>query len=256
MGTDNYTYEIPDKLNVDVANFIRQNGDPIMAQHIRTCDIECEELGLAYYEGLTGDTWNKKALDLTISGQLSDIEYLQAHKVVIRDKIQKVLHPSKSGLLIKNIFFQVNDVIPVIDLLQQEESLDLLSQDIQDAIARGEPSFCLDRLHTYATKYLRNICSKHGLSILDGDNYYPLHSLMGSLVKYYEKNNFIQSDFTKQALKMSISTFEKYNGVRNNQSYAHDNDVLNNTEAIYVIEVVNATLKYIRCIEENHIQLY
>lgn len=41
---------------------------------------------------------------------------------------------------------------------------------------------------------------------------------------------------------MSISTFEKYNQVRNQQSYAHDNEVLNKAEAMYVVRVISATL--------------
>ncbi len=50
---------------------------------------------------------------------------------------------------------------------------------------------------------------------------------------------------------MSISTFEKYNAIRNNQSFAHDNTVLNKPEAQYVIEIVSATLRLIKSVEDN-----
>ena len=60
-----------------------------------------------------------------------------------------------------------------------------------------------------------------------------------------------QSDFAEQALKMSISTFEKYNSIRNTQSYAHDNAVLNKAEATYVVTVVTATLTLIHKVENS-----
>lgn len=52
---------------------------------------------------------------------------------------------------------------------------------------------------------------------------------------------------------MSISTFEKYNHVRNQQSYAHDNEVLNNAEAMYVVSVVTATLTLLHEVENSHL---
>ena len=50
---------------------------------------------------------------------------------------------------------------------------------------------------------------------------------------------------------MSISTFEKYNVIRNQQSYAHDNKTLNKDEATYVVTVIAATLTLIQKIETN-----
>lgn len=50
---------------------------------------------------------------------------------------------------------------------------------------------------------------------------------------------------------MSISTFEKYNTIRNSQSYAHDNDVLNKAEATYVVTVITATLALIYDVENQ-----
>ena len=69
--------------------------------------------------------------------------------------------------------------------------------------------------------------------------------------KYYDLNNVFESDFVQQALKMSISTFERYNSIRNNKSYAHDNDVLNKAEATYVVTIITATLTLIHKIENQ-----
>ena len=78
-----------------------------------------------------------------------------------------------------------------------------------------------------------------------------MHSLAGALSKYYKENNVFQSEFAEQVLKMSISTFEKYNVIRNQQSYAHDNKTLNKDEATYVVTVIVATLTLIQKIETN-----
>lgn len=50
-------------------------------------------------------------------------------------------------------------------------------------------------------------------------------------------------------MKMSISTFEKYNTIRNDKSYAHDNEVLDKAEAEYVVTIVTATLTLIHKLE-------
>jgi hypothetical protein len=97
---------------------------------------------------------------------------------------------------------------------------------------------------------LREVCTKHGIETANnkGENY-SLHSLVGSLAKYYEKENVFDSDFAPIALKMSISAFEAFNDIRNNMSFAHDNVVLDKAEATYVITIVNAMITFIHEVE-------
>ncbi|MBR6413328.1 MAG: abortive infection family protein [Oscillospiraceae bacterium] len=45
------------------------------------------------------------------------------------------------------------------------------------------------------------------------------------------------------------AAFVKYNEIRNDKSYAHDNDVLDKAEATYVVSIVTATLSLINAIE-------
>ena len=72
-----------------------------------------------------------------------------------------------------------------------------------------------------------------------------MHSLGGMLLKYYHANNVFQSVFSEQAMKTSISLFDRYNSVRNDQSYAHDNDVLNKAEATLAVRIMTATISFI-----------
>lgn len=109
----------------------------------------------------------------------------------------------------------------------------------------------LDRLHTFSVKLIRELCEKKKIAILDDKGkQLPLHSLAGMLVKYYKKNNCFQSDFSEQVLKTSISLFDKYNNIRNDQSYAHDNEILNKSEAMLAVRIMTATLDFIYEFEE------
>ena len=140
---------------------------------------------------------------------------------------------------------------PGIDLPnKREDSLQTLLEDINNALARNKPELVLDRLHTFSTKLLRQICVNNGISVIDnkGTNL-PLHSLAGMLRKKYEQDALFQSSFTLIAIQNSISLFDKYNAVRNNQSYAHDNEVLDALEAEFAIRIMADLLTFIDKVE-------
>lgn len=123
---------------------------------------------------------------------------------------------------------------------------------LMQAISRNEPTLVIDRLHTFTVMYLRTLCQDKGIAVKnDRNESYPIHSLMGSLSKHYSDNENIQSEFSKQTLKMSISLFEKYNDLRNKKSYAHDNEILSNAEACYAIRMVSATICFLHEIERD-----
>jgi len=121
-----------------------------------------------------------------------------------------------------------------------------LHTDIMQALSRNEPTLVLDRLHTFSVKFIRELCDKKGIQTKDTNGKaYALHSLGGMLLKYYHANNVFQSVFSEQAMKTSISLFDRYNSVRNDQSYAHDNDVLNKAEATLAVRIMTATISFI-----------
>ena len=129
---------------------------------------------------------------------------------------------------------------------KQEDSLQTLLEDINNALARNKPELVLDRLHTFSTKLLRQICIDNGINVIDnkGTNL-PLNSLAGMLRKKYDKDVLFQSSFTLLAIQNSISLFDKYNGVRNDQSYAHDNEVLGTMEAEFAVRIMADLLTFI-----------
>jgi len=127
-----------------------------------------------------------------------------------------------------------------------DEDFSKLSKSIKDSIEKNEPESALDRLHTFVVKYVRELCSKHEI---DYEQNHPLHSLFGSYVKYLVNENLIESDMTERILKSSISVLEAFNDVRNNQSFAHDNPILNYNESILIFNDVSNVIKFIESIE-------
>jgi hypothetical protein len=56
---------------------------------------------------------------------------------------------------------------------------------------------------------------------------------------------------TKQIVRNGIGIFEKFNDVRNNKSFAHDNEVIASSEARFIFEFVTVFLRYIKRIENE-----
>ena len=67
--------------------------------------------------------------------------------------------------------------------------------------------------------------------------------------KHYEQNPVFDSDFVPLAIQNNIALFDRFNAIRNNQSYAHDNVVLGNMEAEFVVRTMINTISFIDAIE-------
>lgn len=133
----------------------------------------------------------------------------------------------------------------------ENESLEMLRQDIERNIANNTPEMAIDRLHTFCVKYLKDLCDKHGVVVSpDAHGHYALNNLAAELQKWYKSNNYIDSEFSLTAIRNSISLFDKFNFLRNNKSPAHDNEFLVKIEAEYVVKIVCDTMAFIDKIEK------
>lgn len=130
------------------------------------------------------------------------------------------------------------------------DTLKLVKEDIERNCNNNTPELALDRLHTFSTKFFRSVCKKHEISIEDSrGNEYPLQSLVGRLKNWYAENHYFDSEFSVVAIQNTINIFDKYNAIRNDQSAAHPNEVLNKAEAMYAVRIVAETLTFIDKIE-------
>lgn len=130
------------------------------------------------------------------------------------------------------------------------DTLKLVKEDIERNCNNNTPELALDRLHTFSTEFFRSVCKKHGIGTEDDrGNEYPLQSLVGRLKNWYAENHYFDSDFSVVAVQNTINIFDKFNAIRNDQSAAHPNEVLNKAEAMYAVRIVAETLTFIDKIE-------
>lgn len=128
----------------------------------------------------------------------------------------------------------------------EEKGFEALAKSVRDAIERNEPEAGLDRLHTFLFKYFRNLCNKYGITT---EREKPLHSLVGEYIKAIKTKGLIESEITERILKSTISIMEAFNKVRNDHSFAHDNEVLNYHESLLIFGHISSSIRFIESIE-------
>jgi hypothetical protein len=153
----------------------------------------------------------------------------------------------------KKIVARLKNENPVEDIgaltpNSREKDFALLAQSIKESIKKDQPEQALDRLHTFVIKYVRELCSRHGI-VFDKET--PLHSLFGLYVKFLQNNSLVESEMSGRILKSSISVLDAFNDVRNNQSFAHDNPILNKNEAVLIFNDISNTLRFVDSIERR-----
>lgn len=110
MGEFDFTYELPDNFDKRVVQFLQQAGKLKVVEAFQRCVYEHEDVGLAYYAGLKGDNWNKKAVDFTLEGLQDDITILKKEDRILKDAVGKSLRSSVSGYLVRNIVYFISDI--------------------------------------------------------------------------------------------------------------------------------------------------
>ncbi len=110
MGQFDFTYKLPNNFQKRVVQFLQQSGKINVAEAFQRCEYEYEDVGLAYYAGLVGDNWNKRAVDFTFEGLKDDITLLKNADSILKDAIGKTLRPSVSGYLVRNIVYFITDI--------------------------------------------------------------------------------------------------------------------------------------------------
>lgn len=140
-----------------------------------------------------------------------------------------------------------------VELPKQDiEDLQLIVHDIETNVTAGTPELAVDRLHTFTTQFFRNICRLHSIAITDDQgNNYSLEGNVAHLKKWYQDNNYFESEFCIVALQNTINIFAKFNEIRNERSAAHPNPLLEKAEAKYVVKIVAETLIFIDTIEKE-----
>jgi hypothetical protein len=166
-------------------------------------------------------------------------------------EIGKVIRGTEWYNECEKIVVRLKQSTPVPDLdalasLSDGRDFEVVAKAVRGAIDRNEPESGLDRLHTFVMKYLRTLCSQHGVSVTRDK---PLHSIFGEYVKRLRDGGNIESEMAVRILKSSISILEAFNDVRNNRSLAHDNEILDYDEALLIFNHVASSIRFVRSLE-------
>jgi len=128
-----------------------------------------------------------------------------------------------------------------------DTTLNKLRASIASDLISEKPDVALDRIHTYCVKRFRHLLASRGQTT---DPNAPLDGLFGSYGKLVRDTAAI-SDFALPMLRIQHKIFEFLNTARNKRSLAHDNELLELSEARFVIDCVLSSLAFIERIEET-----
>ena len=189
--------------------------------------------------------WSEEG-NLTVGTLLGDLlDYAESECGIAADDKDLVAARRTAARLIQD--GPVSE-IEALAATSDDRDFEAVAKAVREAIDKNEPEVGLDRLHTFVVKYVRSLCERAGISITREK---PLHSLFGEYVKSLDKEGILESAMTLRILKSSISTLEAFNKVRNNQSLAHDNPILNYEEALLIFNHVAASMRFLRSIERR-----
>ena len=142
-----------------------------------------------------------------------------------------------------------------IDLITpdfEDRTFEALTSSIRESLHRNEPDSGLARLQLVVARYYRLLSVKRGIETSKEN---PLNSLVGSNIKALKQEGAIESEMTERILKSSISIMGAFCKVRNDQSLAHDNELLNHDESLLIFGYVTSCLRFIQTIEKSALVL-
>ena len=182
---------------------------------------------------------------------LEEMISYEAVEVVRQDEPQEELEDLRERA--SQLVARLREGIEVADLgvfadEQQDSTFEALARQIQESVDNGRPEEALDRLHTYLTRYSRALCDRHAIEYSRST---PLHALFGSYVRYLRENELVESKASLTILSSSIKVLDDLNKVRNDQSLAHDNSLLNRNEATLIFRNISTSVKFIRGLERR-----
>ncbi|QBS13529.1 abortive infection family protein [Legionella geestiana] len=132
--------------------------------------------------------------------------------------------------------------------ISDDLDFNIVAQQVNDSIKKNQPEVGLDRLHTFIIKYIKTVCKPYGIEVPQTK---ALHSVFGEYVKALRANGHIETEMTERILKSSISVLEAFNHVRNDNSLAHDNPILNYEESLLIFNNISALVRFIKSIEHK-----
>lgn len=138
--------------------------------------------------------------------------------------------------------------IPIEDAIlnfTDDTTLAKLRASIASDLLAEKPDVALDRIHTYCVKRLRNLLAAKGQTY---DAATSLDALFGAYGRILKDTGAV-SEFALPVLRVQHKLFDGLNQARNKRSLAHDNDLMDPSEAQFIVDCTLASLAFIERIE-------
>lgn len=138
--------------------------------------------------------------------------------------------------------------MPIEDAIRDfsgDSTLVKLRASIASDLISEKPDVALDRMHTYCVKRLRHLLAAKGQEF-NSDT--ALDALFGAYGRLLKESGAV-SEFALPLLRVQHKVFDGLNHSRNKRSFAHDNELLDVSEAQFVIDCTLAALAFIERIE-------
>ncbi|MHC0612721.1 abortive infection family protein [Komagataeibacter oboediens] len=136
--------------------------------------------------------------------------------------------------------------LDIVEKFSDDTTLGELVEAIQREIQANKPHAALDRLHTYAMKKFADLLARDGVEFGQHD---ALHARAGRYINNLRQTSQI-GEYSAKIAKSAVQVMEHFNQVRNNQSFAHDNEMLSLAEGRYVFETVLSLLRFVKALDE------
>jgi len=134
-----------------------------------------------------------------------------------------------------------------IEKFAENQTLEELISAIDRDIGANKPEAALDRLHTYCMKKFAFVLDQRGIAF---DKDAPLQNRAGKYIKALESEGSVR-DISLKIMKSSISIFDSFNSIRNNDSFAHDNEIVDRVEARFIFDAVTNILRFMKGFETS-----
>jgi Abortive infection C-terminus len=133
---------------------------------------------------------------------------------------------------------------------REDENFDRLASQVRSAIENGTPELGLDRLHTFALKYIRVVWERHFSK--EPSQTATANMLLGEYANDLRQKGLLQSRMASEILKSSARVLDAFNEVRNNQTFAHDNEeIIKKHEAYFIYQGVAASIRFLESLKED-----
>jgi len=222
-----------------------------------------DHFGIEIYDDKYGFNGTSKAKHLRAFIQVEEapvvsyvLRALWDHRMRLPKYVEVAPEEAAKEAATKDAFFQIlrgiegDGGVPSTDALERfkaDYSLEELIAAIERDIAANKAAAALDRLHTYCMKKFAHLLEERGLG---SDRTDALHARVGKYVRAIETERQI-GEMSKRIIKSSISIFDAFNYVRNEQSLAHDNELIDAAEARFIFESVSTILRFMKAIEAS-----